>query len=240
VAIGVLLVCGAMVLIPPVYARTIHPLKLILWGKQTLAGRLAEVGPAARARLRPHIETAGVAWPPAQVLLLVLKQERRLELYAGIDQLRFIRTYPVVAASGKPGPKLRQGDNQVPEGIYGIESLNPNSAYHLSMRVSYPNDFDRRMALEDGRAAQAGFDPGGDIMIHGRSVSAGCVAIGDEAIEELFTLVADTGISNARVIMSPVDFRVVRATPGMPAWVNGLYTELETVIKALPARKNGN
>lgn len=245
--LGLLLALGAMVLIPPIYARTIHPLKLTLWGKQTLAGRLAEVGPAARARLRPHFDAAGggaggggVAWPPEQVILIVFKQERRLELYAGTGSLRFIRAYPVLAASGKLGPKLRQGDNQVPEGIYDIESLNPNSAYHLSMRISYPNDFDRRMAAEDGRAAQAGFDPGGDIMIHGRAASAGCVAVGDEAIEELFTLVADSGVSSVRVLMVPVDFRVKQMEAGtmarLPGWVPGLYERLKAEMAGLPSQ----
>ena len=69
--------------------------------------------------------------------------------------------YPILAASGVLGPKLREGDKQVPEGIYGAEALNPNSKFHLSIRLNYPNTFDRRMAQSDGRTQL-----GGDIMIH--------------------------------------------------------------------------
>src|SRR5436190_607476 len=79
---------------------------------------------------------------------------------------RFVREYPVMAASGGRGPKLREGDGQVPEGMYTIDWLNPNSSYHLSMHVDYPNAFDRAHAADDGRTAL-----GGAIMIHGRDVS---------------------------------------------------------------------
>jgi murein L,D-transpeptidase YafK len=65
-------------------------------------------------------------------------------------------------ASGGLGPKLGAGDRQGPERIYAIESLNPNSLFHLSMRLNYPNEFDQMRAKQDGRS-----DLGGDIMIHG-------------------------------------------------------------------------
>ena len=68
--------------------------------------------------------------------------------------------YPIRAASGALGPKLREGDRQVPEGVYDIESLNPNSRFHVALRVGYPNAFDRQMAGREGRTAL-----GGDIMI---------------------------------------------------------------------------
>jgi murein L,D-transpeptidase YafK len=61
-----------------------------------------------------------------------------------------IHRYPLLAASGVAGPKLRQGDKQVPEGVYGISFLNPNSRYDVSLRVNYPNAFDRQMAAKDG------------------------------------------------------------------------------------------
>src|SRR5438094_7344225 len=80
--------------------------------------------------------------------------------------------------------------------------LNPNSVAHLSLALDYPNDYDRTRAAEDGRDTL-----GGDIMIHGGSMSSGCVAIGDEAAEELFVLAADAGWRDAVVVLSPVDFR---------------------------------
>lgn len=117
---------------------------------------------------------------------------------------------------------------QVPEGFYAIESLNPNSAYHLSLRVSYPNAQDRLQAKAEGRTKL-----GGDIMIHGKALSAGCLAMGDEAAEELFVLAALTGIDRIRVILSPVDFRKTELPadlPPLPAWVSTLHASLKTEL----------
>jgi murein L,D-transpeptidase YafK len=200
--------------------------------RKTVAERLEQYGEAARKRLLPHFEAAGVPYPPARMTLVGLKSERRLELYAAGKggPLRFIRSYAVTAASGELGPKLRQGDNQVPEGLYRIELLNPNSLYHLSLRVNYPNAFDKARAKEEKRA-----DLGGDIMIHGNEVSIGCIAIGDEGIEEVFTAAAQTGIQNLSVIISPVDARAA-AMPATkkPAWLPGLYASIAAELKKLP------
>lgn len=114
----------------------------------------------------------------------------------------YVKTYRFTASSGKLGPKLREGDRQIPEGVYGIEYLNPNSRYYLSMKITYPNSFDRQMGAKDGRD-----NLGGDIFIHGKSITIGCIPVGDEAIEELFYLVAKTGKENVRVIISPYDMR---------------------------------
>jgi murein L,D-transpeptidase YafK len=131
---------------------------------------------------------------------------------------------------------LREGDDQVPEGIYPIESLNPNSTFHLSLRVGYPNSFDRDQAGKDGRTKL-----GGDIMIHGSFVSAGCLAMGDEAVEDLFVLAADTGLKNLEVIISPVDFRVGKAVPpptSLPAWSNRLYDGIKAKLVEFPPETN--
>jgi hypothetical protein len=205
-------------------------------GKATVEDRIAQFGEAARLRLKPSFDAAGVAYPPRHLVLVVLKDERRLEACAGESpaELRFIRSWPIVAASGRLGPKLREGDRQVPEGLYRIESLNPNSRYHLALRVNYPNDFDRARGAEDGRA-----DLGGDIMIHGSSASIGCLAMGDEASEDLFVLAAETGLENIRVILSPVDFRA-RELPSdagpLPPWTDGLYAQIRRELAKLPRR----
>ena len=81
-----------------------------------------------------------------------LLAERRLEILApdNTGSNHWVRSYPILAASGGPGPKLQEGDGQIPEGIYPIELLNPNSLYHVSLRVGYPNALDRTMAARDG------------------------------------------------------------------------------------------
>jgi hypothetical protein len=202
----------------------------------TIADRIEQYGPSARARLVPFFTAAGVPYPPARFLLLGLKRERELQLYAAgpAQDLAFIRSFAVVGASGELGPKLREGDRQVPEGVYRVVYLNPNSAAHLSLAVSYPNDFDRVHAEEDGREAAI---LGGDIMIHGGSGSVGCLAVGDQAAEELFVLAADAGWEQAVIVISPLDFRraALPADYQPPAaWVNQLYAWLRSTLRALP------
>ena len=92
--------------------------------------------------------------------------------------------FPILASSGGPGPKRRQGDRQVPEGFYEIDRFNPASLFHLSLGLNYPNASDRILA--------GGPDPGGDIFIHGKDVSIGCAPLGDDAIEQLYLAALDT------------------------------------------------
>jgi L,D-transpeptidase catalytic domain len=202
----------------------------------TVAQRLAQYGEKSRKRLKPHFEAAGVRYPAKAVTLVGLKKEGRLELYAGKtrNDLKFIRHFPIQAASGVTGPKLKQGDKQVPEGLYRIVLLNPNSRFHLSLRVSYPNSFDIAMGRKDRRSKL-----GGDIMIHGDCVSEGCLAMGDEAAEELFVLASDTGLRRMRLILSPIDFRIKDLpkavdTKKRPNWTNKLYAKISKELDKLP------
>jgi len=205
-------------------------------GPKTISERVAQYGDIVTARLKPDFAKAGVNYPPAKITLVILKEERLLELYAkgpkqDENSYRFIRSYPILAASGHLGPKLREGDWQVPEGIYSVESLNPNSRYHLALHVNYPNDFDRAEAQADGRTQL-----GGDIMIHGSYLSVGCVAMGDPAAEDLFVLTAKTGLPNVRLLFCPFDFRQTKkalAGPDIPAWAPKLYSDLEQALNAL-------
>jgi L,D-transpeptidase catalytic domain len=193
------------------------------------------LGPRVDRRLRPTFERAGISWPPKQLILLVLKEEKRLEIYAAGDSEgpRFVLSYPIFAASGIAGPKLREGDRQVPEGFYRIELLNPNSRYHLSLRVDYPNAADIEQAGRDGRDLST---LGGDIMIHGGAESIGCIAIGDPGVEELFVLVARTGFDNAQLIIAPRDLRQKAPEPGGdvgPSWVAELYEQVRNEMVKL-------
>jgi L,D-transpeptidase-like protein len=202
----------------------------------TIADRVAQYGPSARARLLPYFAAAGVPYPPARFLLLGLKEERELELYAAGPgrAFAFIRSFAVLGASGGLGPKLREGDRQVPEGVYRIVYLNPNSVAHLSLALDYPNPFDRMHAEEEGRESAT---LGGEIMIHGGSDSIGCLAIGDEAAEDLFVLAADSDWEHAIVVVSPVDFRrAALAADRRPAieWVDPLYGWLRNEVDSLP------
>jgi hypothetical protein len=205
-----------------------------LFGPQARAAALARYGPDARARLAPHFSRAGLAYPPAEVVLVGFKHEKRLEVYAApeADSLRPICSYPILGASGTLGPKLREGDGQVPEGLYRVEALHPLSAFHLALRLNYPNGDDLAQAESEGRT-----NPGGNIMIHGGKGSIGCLAMGDEAIEELYILAADTGVERIGVILSPVDFRARRLpaeAPKFRPWVRDLHGRLEAQVRKLP------
>jgi len=204
----------------PVYYRFV--------GRRTVQDAVALYASQAEPRVVQAIQTAGLTYPPREVALLAFKEERALELWArDVDKWVPVQTYPVKGASGVVGPKLRQGDRQVPEGIYELEGLNPNSSYHLSMKLNYPNAADRSRATADGRTQL-----GGDIFIHGSTGSVGCLAMGDEAIEELFLLVHRVGKENVTVIISPRDLR--RLPPPelkQPTWLPLLYAELRTRLQ---------
>lgn len=203
-------------------------------GRHTVADRLQQYGPAARARLAPHFARVGQTYPPARIRLVGLKAERILEVWtapAPDAPLTLLHRYPILGASGGPGPKLREGDRQVPEGLYPIVSLNPNSAIHLSMRIGYPGSEDAAHARAEGRQ-----NLGGDIMIHGGRGSIGCLAIGNRAIEELFTLVAETGVKHTDIVLSPVDFRqreLPPNAPAVPAWMPERYQRIRQILAAL-------
>jgi hypothetical protein len=239
VAVVLLLLAGTGAFV--VYGRGLwYPLLLRITGERTVADVVARYSAAAKARLGPSFAKAKVRYPPKQLALLVFKRERRLSLWArgtANGPWRFIRAYPVLAASGHAGPKLLQGDYQVPEGLYRIEHLNPMSSYHLSMKVSYPNEHDRQMAARDGRTRL-----GGDIFIHGKDVSIGCVALGDPAIEELFTLVAQTGVSHVKVIIAPNDLRAGGAIlhGDTPVWAGSLYRTIAAALNDFPLRMESN
>lgn len=102
----------------------------VLRGQETVESRIEQLGPAVDLRLRPAFRAAGLAYPPDAVTLIILKQERRIQLWASYGNsgiYAYVKTYPVLGLSGQLGPKLREGDMQVPEGLYAIQSLNPNS-----------------------------------------------------------------------------------------------------------------
>lgn len=231
VALGLALIVG--VLFRHRLEAAASGVKSRLGPDKTVAQRLEQYGPAARQRWQLYFSPKQLAYPPARLVLVGLKTEKVLQVYGAPKEgpFRLLRTMPILAASGKVGPKLREGDKQVPEGLYNIESLNPNSRFHLSLRVNYPNAFDRAHAQKEGRT-----NLGGDIMIHGNAVSIGCLAMGNEGAEDLFVLAADTGLKNISVVLSPVDFRKNKTFPQNeidPAWTKELYASIREQLQKL-------
>jgi murein L,D-transpeptidase YafK len=133
--------------------------------------------------LRKQFEKQKLSWPPQAVYLRSFKYDRQLEVWVKDDPkkpFQLFKTYKVCMQSGAMGPKRMEGDYQVPEGFYHINEFNPNSNYHLSLGLNYPNSSDR--ILSDS------LRPGSAIYIHGNCVSTGCIAISDIPIEEVYIL----------------------------------------------------
>ena len=193
--------------------------------RRTVDQTVSSLAGTAEVRIRARFARAGASYPPQGVALLAFKEEGRVELWASErGRRRMVASYPLLDDSGTLGPKLREGDEQIPEGIYRVTWLHPNSDYHLSMKLDYPNSDDRARAREDGRKQL-----GGDIFIHGGDVSIGCLAIGDPAIEELFVLAARVGIERVKVVVAPWDLRT-RPAPSIAGkslpWLPELYARL--------------
>ena len=199
-----------------------------LTGKKTVEDVVTQYEEKVKEKLIPVLNANNVPYPLNQFTLLAFKEEQILELWTiSNGKPILIKKYPFTTTSGKQGPKLKRGDGQIPEGFYKVESLNPNSAFHLSLKINYPNEFDIEKAKLENRN-----DPGDNIFIHGKDKSVGCIAIGDEAIEELFVLAAKAQRSGLDVIIFPYDMRNFKynyTCDNCPMWTKELYSRLKQV-----------
>ena len=159
--------------------------------------------------LKKEFEKKGLEWPAKYVYIRSFKYDAELEVWVkseAKEQYKLFKTYHVCMQSGTMGPKRFQGDYQVPEGFYYINEFNPNSNYHLSLGLNYPNASDR--ILSDS------LRPGGEIYIHGSCVSIGCIPLTDEQIEELY-IIASYAKANGQdfipVHVFPVKYNVKKS-----------------------------
>jgi murein L,D-transpeptidase YafK len=167
-------------------------LSLLLPGPE----RVASARKARQKTIKQRCKDAGLQYPPHEVFIRAFKQEGELEVWGrgkadrnGVPEFRRIGVFPVTMSSGKPGPKRREGDLQVPEGCYRVVAFNPESSFHLSLGLDYPNASDK--ILSDP------VKPGYDIYIHGGAVSVGCLPLGDDVIEEVYLLATDVKAKRA-------------------------------------------
>lgn len=207
-----------------------RPLSIQRLGEQTLDQVLADLGPRLDGEWAALHRANQLPYPPAELALVATKLERQLEVWSRAAQGPFKRlaSFPILAASGQAGPKLREGDRQVPEGQYRILSFNPNSRFHLSMELDYPNAFDRAQAAAEGRTQL-----GGEIYLHGGAASIGCLAMGDPVIEKLFILVARAGRDQTRVLILPQEPSGAGwpLPPTAPPWLQELYRQLWDALR---------
>ncbi len=156
------------------------------------------------------------------VLIRTFKKEAELEIWKmrPVDgKYVHVKTFPMCRWSGQLGPKVREGDRQVPEGFYTITpgQMNPNSSYYLSFNVGYPNAYDRAY----GRG-------GGSIMVHGACSSAGCFSMTDAQIADIYSIARESfGGGQKAIQMESLPFRMTadnlakhRLDPNIAFWKN--------------------
>ena len=143
------------------------------------ADRVADARTRCGARLAMLFRAAGVNYPANEIYLRVFKTEGQIELWArspsASAKFHLVQTYPVLCASGRLGPKRREGDGQVPEGFYTVDRFNPRSLFHVSLGLNYPNAADHNIPTEHDQ-------PRNKIINQGNALSIGCLAMGDAAV----------------------------------------------------------
>ena len=153
------------------------------------------------------------------ILMRIFKEESELEVWKQDDSGRFalFRSYPICRFSGELGPKIKTGDRQAPEGFYTITPglMNPNSSQYLAINTGFPNAYDRA----NGRT-------GSFLMIHGGCSSAGCYAMTDEQIAEIYALAREAFFGGQTSFqlqaypfrMTPLNMARHRNSPHMAFW----------------------
>lgn len=163
-----------------------------------------------------QFEKVGLQWPPKEIYIRSFKYDSQLEVWvrdAGSANFKLFKTYKVCALAGTLGPKRMEGDYQVPEGFYYITEFNPRSDFHLSLKLNYPNQSDKK--LSDS------LRPGGGIYIHGSCVTVGCIPINDMQIEELY-LIAATAKNNGQDFIPVHIFPIRFNNPQSQEYLNRL------------------
>jgi murein L,D-transpeptidase YafK len=148
---------------------------------QKLFPRVGEAFREKEEALKKEFAKKGITYPAKQIYIRSFKLDSELEIWGRnnvTDTFTLLKTYRVCSLSGSMGPKRKEGDRQVPEGFYYINDFNPNSSYHLSLGINYPNYSDK--ILSDQKK------PGGEIYIHGSCLTIGCIPLTDDFIEEVY------------------------------------------------------
>ncbi len=172
-------------------------------------GRVSDAFKRKEDTLKRQFAAKKLTWPAKYIYIRSFKYDSELEVWVRnslSEEFQLFKTYKVCALAGSLGPKRMEGDFQVPEGVYHINEFNHNSAFHLSLGISYPNASDR--ILSDS------IQPGGDIYIHGSCVTTGCIPITNPQIEEVYILASharSAGQDFIPVHIFPIRFNVMRS-----------------------------
>lgn len=156
------------------------------------------------------------------IFIRIFKKESILEVWIKVnDTYKIFKKYPICAYSGDLGPKLKEGDGQAPEGFYKVKKylLNPNSSYHLSFNLGYPNAYDKSHKRT-----------GSYLMVHGECVSIGCYAMTNTGIEEIYKLVSKA-LYNKQKYIQVHAFPFYMNDNNMAQYENNKWYEFWTELK---------
>ncbi|WP_428030244.1 L,D-transpeptidase family protein [Ancylobacter sp.] len=171
-------------------------------------------------RLMQEMAAKGMS-PDDPIMVRIYKQESELEVWKRTTSGRYalLKTYPLCRWSGKLGPKTREGDRQAPEGFYTVSrgQLNSRSQYYLSFNLGYPNALERALGYS-----------GSALMVHGACTSAGCYAMTNDGVGEVYALAREAlaagqpgfQVQSLPFRMSPANLAEHRANPNMAYWRN--------------------
>ncbi|HEY0290800.1 MAG TPA: L,D-transpeptidase family protein [Hansschlegelia sp.] len=192
-----------------------------------LAGCKSEQAPTARSIQPLSAETVALMTEKGMsrqdpILLRIYKEDSKAEVWKkrkADGRYALLKTYDICRFSGKLGPKIKEGDKQAPEGFYSVSpaQMNPRSNYYLSFDIGYPNAYDRAL----GRTGQ-------HVMMHGDCLSAGCYAMTDEQIGEIYTLAREAFSGGQKAFqvqalpfrMTPQNMARRRDNPNIAFWKN--------------------
>lgn len=214
-------------------------------------GRVKNAYDEKEVAVKNYFKAKKLSYEFFNLYLRAFKKEQKLEVWVkenGTDTYGHLHTYDFCNVSGKPGPKRKEGDLQIPEGVYEINHFNPLSKFHLSLGINYPNTSDK--ILSDPK------NPGSSIYIHGNCVTVGCIPITDEKIEELYILAVEAvnngqqkipvHIFPTRLETSSVEMLIKEVNPNpetIKFWKNLqiIYNDFETSnkVKSVHVNKKG-
>lgn len=183
-----------------------------------MGGRTPDMAPIP-PEVEQQIREIG-STPASPIYIRIFKEEAEFEIWKRRADGTFalLETYDICAWSGELGPKLAEGDRQAPEGFYTVTQaqMNPNSSYHLSFNLGYPNAFDQSL----GRT-------GSNLMVHGACSSAGCYSMTDDTVEVIYALAREAFRGGQRAFevhafpfrMTPENFARHWDDPNIPFWL---------------------
>jgi murein L,D-transpeptidase YafK len=201
--------------------------------------------------VKAYFEEKRLNYTGFNLFIRAFKSEEKLEVWIkqkGTEQFNHLYTYDFCRLSGTLGPKRKEGDLQIPEGVYEISHFNPLSNFYLSLGINYPNRSDKILSDSD--------KPGSNIYIHGNCVTVGCIPITDEKIKELYVLAVEArnnGQERIPVHIFPshldsnsIEILIKRCKPDTEIinfWKNlqTVYNDFETsnIIKTIQVNKKG-